>query len=107
MKYILIIIIALLFSATNNFNCSQEKPKQNIKNPKQTELNTIEEVLKQHTPYLMTIPGVVGTAIGECDGELCIKVLVKTLSEEMETKIPQSIQGYMVIIEEVGDVRAF
>ena len=34
---------------------------------------TIEEVLKEHTDELMSIPGVVGTAEGLCYGNPCIK----------------------------------
>ena len=35
---------------------------------------TIEEVLKEHTEELMSIPGVVGPADGLCDSNLFIKV---------------------------------
>lgn len=107
MKNIMYIAIISILFITNKFDCNQKETKENTNNLKTRELRSIEKVLEEHTPYLMMIPGVVGTAISECDGELCIKVLVKTLSEEIEMKIPQSIQGYNVIIEEVGDIKAF
>ncbi len=37
---------------------------------------TIEEVLKEHTNKLMSIPGVVGTAQGLCDNKPCIFVII-------------------------------
>lgn len=36
----------------------------------------IEEVLKEHSSKLMSIPGVVGTAQSLCEGQPCIKVFV-------------------------------
>lgn len=107
MKNRLILAITTCFFIINSFNCNKEITRENTNIPKAKNLEAIEKVLEEHTSYLMTIPGVVGTAISDCDGELCIKVLVKTLSEEIEMKIPRSIQGYNVIIEEVGDIRAF
>lgn len=67
---------------------------------------TIEDVLKQHTDELMSIPGVIGTAQGVCDGKPCIKVYVKEKTPEIEQKIPGSIEGYPVSIEETGEIRA-
>lgn len=104
---IILSIAATILLITYIFSCNPETTKENTNNFKTSELKLIEKVLEEHTPYLMTIPGVVGTAIGEYNGELCIKVLVNTLSEEIETKIPQSIKGYNVVIEEVGDIKAF
>lgn len=74
---------------------------------------SIEQVLKENTDRLMMIPGVVGTAIGECD-ELpcpekfgaCIKILVVELTDELEIKLPKNIEGYPVVIEETGEIRA-
>jgi len=36
----------------------------------------IESVLQKHARRLMSLPGVVGIAQGECEGKLCIKVYV-------------------------------
>ena len=67
---------------------------------------TIEEVLKAHTDELMSIPGVVGTAQGLCDGEPCIKVFVTTITAELKQKIPNVIEGYPVEIQETGEFQA-
>lgn len=66
----------------------------------------IEQVLKEHTDRLMSIEGVLGTAIGECQQEPCIKVLVEKKTLVMEKRIPSSLEGWKVEIEEVGRVRA-
>lgn len=67
----------------------------------------IEEVLKDHTPDLMAIDGVVGTGQGLCDGKPCIKVFVKKLTPDLEAKIPKKLEGHPVEIEETGEFRAF
>ena len=67
---------------------------------------SIEVVLTQHTDGLMSLPGVVGTAIGECDGKPCIKVMVVKKSPELLKKIPSTLEGYPVEIDETGEFRA-
>lgn len=67
---------------------------------------TIEEVLKSHTEELMSIEGVVGTAIGECEGRACIKVYVVKKTGELEKKIPSHLEGYTVSVQETGEFNA-
>lgn len=67
---------------------------------------TIDEVLKRHTDRLMSLPGVVGTAIGECDGKPCIKVFVVKKTPELLKKISPTLEGFLVVIEETGEFRA-
>jgi hypothetical protein len=69
---------------------------------------TIDEVLAAHTDSLMTLPGVVGTAIALCDrgeGERCIKVLIENGNPETLSRIPSRIEGYSVITEVTGTIR--
>lgn len=67
----------------------------------------IEEVLKEHTPELMSTPGVVGTAQGLCEGQPCIKVFAVEKTWNLERKIPHTLEGYPVMIQETGKFRAF
>ncbi len=67
---------------------------------------TIEEVLKEHTEELMSLPGVVGTAQGLCNDKPCIKVYVIEKTPELAQKIPDIIEGYQVVVEETGEIRA-
>ena len=66
----------------------------------------IDEVLKEHSRAIMSIPGVVGTAQGLCDDKPCIKVYVIQETPELEQKIPPILEGYPVMIEETREIRA-
>jgi len=66
---------------------------------------SIDEVLVDHTDSLMAIPGVVGTAVGLCDGERCIKVLLADSNPETKRKIPARLEGYRVVVEVTGTIR--
>lgn len=68
---------------------------------------SIEQVLKKHTPGLMSIPDVVGTGQGLCNGSPCIKVLVAILSQQVKEQVPDRIEGYEVKVEVTGTFRAF
>lgn len=65
----------------------------------------IEEVLQSHTPQLMSIPGVIGTGLGNADGKPCILVLVSKETPSLRDSIPPSIEGHRVRIQEVGEVK--
>lgn len=67
---------------------------------------SIEQVLAAHTDSLMSLPGVVGTAIGMCDGgERCIKVLLDNSSPEAKARIPTRLEGFRVATEVSGTIR--
>jgi len=67
---------------------------------------TIEQVLKDKTNQWMAIPGVEGTAIGLFDGKPCIKIFISSKPQEVRAKIPSTVEGHPVIIEETGAFRA-
>lgn len=66
----------------------------------------IEQVLSEHTDELMSIPGVIGTAQGLRDNKPCIMVLVIKKTPELNQKIPDVLEGYPVMVEETGEIRA-
>ena len=66
---------------------------------------SIDEVLDAHTDSLMALPGVVGTAIGLCDGERCIKVFLADSSPATKGRIPARLEGYRVVAEVTGPIR--
>lgn len=70
------------------------------------EKRTIDEVLREHTGSLMSIPGVVGTAQGQRAGKPCIRVLVIRKTPQLTKKIPSAIEGYIVAVQETGRIRA-
>jgi len=65
---------------------------------------SIDQVLAAHTDSLMALPGVVGTAIGLCDGERCIKVLLADSSPATRSRIPARLEGYRVVVEVTGTI---
>ena len=67
---------------------------------------TIEQVQRQHTDQWMAIPGVVGTAIGRHEDKPCILILTAADTDEIRQKIPATVEGYPVIINYTGEIRA-
>ncbi len=67
---------------------------------------SITQALKQATPKLMKIEGVVGTAQGLCEGAPCIKVYVARKTPELLARIPATIAGHPVAVEETGEFKA-
>lgn len=66
---------------------------------------TIEQVIKDHTDEIMSIPGVQGFYQGELEnGKPCITVMVDKKTEENQKKIPKELEGYPVKIEETGKI---
>jgi hypothetical protein len=82
--------------------CAKEKAGRE---ENQMQSKTIQEVLKSHTPDLMSIPGVMGTAIGEQDGKPCIVVMVVQKTADSAKKIPSTLEGFPVVIKKVGEIR--
>jgi len=66
---------------------------------------SIDEVLAAHTDSLMALPGVVGTAVGLCDGERCIKVLLADSTTATRRRIPSRLEGYRVVAEVTGTIQ--
>lgn len=94
---LLIVLLGLPSCTTHLESAKQEESR--------TAVMTIEQALNHHTEQLMSIPGVVGTAIGECDGRPCIMVLVVKKTPELIKKIPSTLDGFPVIVEETGTIR--
>jgi hypothetical protein len=67
---------------------------------------SIQQVLAAHTDSLMAVPGVVGTALGLCDGAPCIKVFVTDTAAAARGRLPDRLEGYPVKVEVTGTMRA-
>lgn len=68
----------------------------------------INEVMKENTDRIMSLPGVVGIYIGVLeDVTPCIKVMVKEKTKELESSIPTVLEGHPVIIDVTGEIRPF
>ncbi len=58
------------------------------------------------TEEVIDLPGVVGTAVGLCDGEPCIKVYLASPSPQVVDRIPDTYRGHTVDVEVTGEFRA-
>jgi len=67
----------------------------------------INAVLNDHEGELMSLPGVVGVYVGLLPDEktLCLKVMVIKETEVLKQRIPTSLDGHAVLIEESGVIR--
>jgi hypothetical protein len=76
-----------------------ERPPAVTKAPK-----TIDAVLAAHSDSLMAVPGVLGTAVGRCNGAPCIRVLVSRVNDEIRRRVPSTLEGYPVHIDVTGTI---
>src|ERR687895_441731 len=70
----------------------------------------IEETSRRHEDELLALPNVTAVGIGERSGEAVIKVFVarKVPASELEPgeRVPSSLDGHPVDVEEIGVVEA-
>lgn len=66
----------------------------------------LSAVLESHKSQWMNTSGVIGVGEGRKDGKPAIMILVDTLTPELRSSLPETVEGYSVIIEETGTVRA-
>ena len=66
----------------------------------------VQTVLKENAERWMAIPGVVGTGVGEYKGEPCVRILVIEQGEQVKKGIPSQVEGFPVIVEVTGEIRA-
>jgi len=98
-------VIALLALMAALGSCAPSGAMQDRKEDS-VQKRGIVEVLKEHTAGIMAIKGVTGTAQGLCGGRPCIKVYVARKTPELTSRIPSSIEGYPVEVEETGEFKA-
>ncbi len=67
---------------------------------------TIVEAQEALTSSVMALPGVVGTAVGLCSGEPCIKVYLSASDVDLLRRIPDTYQGFKVETEVTGQFRS-
>ena len=96
-------ICLVLVSLALFFACRQNMAQGSSSSP----MRDINVVLAAHDKELLAIPGVVGVYVGTLQDRrtLCLKVMLARKTVESR-KIPQSIEGYPVIMEVTGEIRA-
>ena len=66
----------------------------------------MSQVLEKYTLSWMQIEGVIGTGEGEKKGKPCIFILVQKKTPALLKQLPKSVEGYPVVLKEVGTVKA-
>src|SRR5207245_5345148 len=92
--------IALIFLSV----CAQNMAQNSSSSPKRD----INAVLAAHDRELLAIPDVVGVYVGttEAGRTPCLRVMLARKNPESEEKIPRMIEGYPVVTEVTGNIRA-
>jgi hypothetical protein len=68
---------------------------------------SIQEIQEKHQHDLMRIPGVVGVGIGLESDESVLVVMVAKDTRAIKRKVPKELDGYRLVIQETGVIRAF
>lgn len=92
------VLVVLIGCERDNARVEKGQPDMSSK--------SIEQVLQEHTAEWMEISGVVGTGIGACKGEPCIRVFVVEKTDEIADTIPSTVEGYTVEIVVSGRFEA-
>jgi hypothetical protein len=97
-------VCLVLVSLALFFACRQNMAQTDLPSPKRD----INAVLAAHDKELLAIPDVVGVYVGTLQDRrtLCLKVMLARKTAESVRKIPRSIEGYPVVIEISGEIRA-
>jgi hypothetical protein len=66
----------------------------------------IEQAFNDHHDRLMAVPGVTGLGIGRKDGKPAIVILVKQLTPDLQARLPRSLSGHPVVVEQSGEIVA-
>jgi hypothetical protein len=99
------LVYTILLFLNNNVSANTKPVKNHGKERVETPAMTIKEALMEYTEKLMSLPGVVGTAQGLCDGNPCIKVYVVNKTQQLEKQIHRILKGYSYQVRETGKFR--
>jgi hypothetical protein len=67
---------------------------------------SVAAVIERHSAALLEVPGVVGVAEGERGGHTVVQILVERRTPELVGRLPQSLDGYPVVVVESGVLRS-
>ena len=100
------VLVYLLLWATSNPLACAPRSAFFVPGAEHVSSKAIIEVQADHTAEWMSLPGVVGVAIGEHQGRACIKVFVAGDPAVVRQQLPTSVEGYPVVVEPSGPFRA-
>ncbi len=86
--------------------CEREAALPSSEESGRKAVQPIRDVQEKHTPALMQVPGVVGTAVGALDdGTPYIAVFVEERTAEIDAQIPTELEGHPVRVRVSGEFR--
>jgi len=68
---------------------------------------SITNILAAHTREWMKIPGVIGTGEGRQDSRPAIVIFVEKNTSDLRGTLPHEVEGFPVVIEETGSIKAY
>lgn len=88
-------VVLVLFT-----NCNAQ-----IKESSNMQTKPIEQVLNENQEMLLAVPGVQGFYQGMLDdGSDCIVIMIDILTEDIQSKLPDTLEGYPVVLEAGGKI---
>ena len=94
-------VLMLIGACSNEPSATEEHAADD-----EVSLDALSSASGQLAEALLSKPGVVGVADGDCDGQPCIRVLVREEDRELLKAIPPTYLGYPVVVEVSGEVWA-
>jgi hypothetical protein len=68
---------------------------------------SIQEAKRQHEQQFLNLPGVVSVGIGlDANGNPAIIVGLEAPNPEVEAKIPDRLEGFPVVVQTIGPLKA-
>ena len=91
------VVVVLLIGGELMAQTSSPSPKRDI-----------NAVLAAHDKELLAIPGVAGVYVATLEDQRtpCLKVMLVEDKPELRRAIPATIEGYPVVLEVTGEIRA-
>ncbi len=95
MRLVLLVLAAVLVACGPQQKQEEAVPRTDIM-----------KVVDEHAPELIALEGVVGVAVGALDsGEPCVRIYVVKLTDELRARLPVTLEGWPVDVEESGEIR--
>jgi hypothetical protein len=66
----------------------------------------ITSTIERHSAALLEIPGVVGVAQGNRDGQDVVQIMIVRRTDSLVARLPRTLDGHPVVIVETGEIRA-
>lgn len=96
------ILIALVVAAAFVSACGSPEPSRE---EPVTAQRPVAEVIRDRAPRWLELDGVQGIYEGRtADGAVCLKVMVIELTDELRASLPDTVEGYPVLLHPTGPI---